>query len=74
MKIGSKFVGEFFSGGVYILGISGTMMTCELCKIKNECKDGCKHKSPGKLYSFVNEKGEESCKSKKGQCKCKIAG
>ena len=35
---------------------------CELCKIENECKDGCKHKSPCKLYSFVNEKGEEIVK------------
>ena len=31
---------------------------CELCKIKNECKDNCKHRSKGKLYSFVNEKGD----------------
>ena len=35
---------------------------CKLCKTKNECKDDCKHRSKCKLYSFLNEKGDEVLK------------
>ena len=38
---------------------------CELCKLKNECKDFCKHRSRCKLYSIVNDKGEEVVKMKR---------
>ena len=45
---------------------------CELCKIQNECKGICKHKSPCKLYSFVNEKGEEIVKVKRVNVNAKL--
>ena len=38
---------------------------CELCNLKNECKDFCKHKARCKLYSIVNDKGEEVMKMKR---------
>ena len=41
------------------------MDKCELCNLKNECKDFCKHRSRCKLYSIVNDKGEEVVKMKR---------
>ena len=41
------------------MGIFVQLSLCQLCKIKNECKDNCKHRSKCKLYSFVNAKGHE---------------
>ena len=38
---------------------------CELCNLKNECKYFCKHRSRCKLYSIVNDKGEEVVKMKR---------
>ena len=38
---------------------------CELCNLKRECKDFCKHRSRCKLYSIVNDKGEEVVKMKR---------
>ena len=32
---------------------------CEICKIKNECKDKCKHRQACKLYTIVNEEGKD---------------
>ena len=32
-------------------------MYCELCKLKNECKEICKHRSPCKLYVIKTEEG-----------------
>ena len=32
-------------------------MDCELCKLKNECKETCKHRSPCKLYVIKTEEG-----------------
>ena len=45
---------------------------CKLCKTKNECKDDCKHKSECKLYSFVNEKGDEIVKVKRVNVNAKL--
>ena len=33
--------------------------TCNICKKLNSCKDHCKHIGPCKLYSIVNDEGEE---------------
>ena len=38
---------------------------CELCNLKNECKDFCKHRSRCKLYSIVNDKGKEVVRIKR---------
>ena len=32
---------------------------CEIYKIKNECKDKCKHRQACKLYTIVNEEGKD---------------
>ena len=32
-------------------------MGCDLCKLKNECKETCKHRSPCKLYVIKTEEG-----------------
>ena len=32
---------------------------CELCKLQNSCKGECKHINPCKLYTIVNERGED---------------
>ena len=32
-------------------------MGCELCNLKNECKETCKHRSPCKLYVIKTEEG-----------------
>ena len=45
---------------------------CELCKIKNEFKDNCKHRSKCKLYSFVNEKGDEVVKVQRVNVNAKL--
>ena len=45
---------------------------CKLCKIKNECKDDCKHRSKCKLYSFVNEKGDEIVKIQRVNVNAKL--
>ena len=44
----------------------------ELCKIKNECKDNCNHRSKCKLYSFVNEKGDEVVKIQRVNVNAKL--
>ena len=44
----------------------------ELCKLKNECKGVCKHKTPCKLYSFVNERGDEIVKVKRVNVNAKL--
>ena len=45
---------------------------CELCKIQNECKGICKHKSPCELYYFVNEKAKEIVKVKRVNVNAKL--
>ena len=45
---------------------------CELCTLKNECKDFCKHISQCKLYSFVNEKGDEIVKIQRVNVNAKL--
>ena len=45
---------------------------CELCKRKEDCKTHCKHRSPCKLYSFVNEEGEEIVKIKRVNVNAKL--
>ena len=32
---------------------------CELCKLQNSCKGECKHMNPCKLYTIVNDRGED---------------
>ena len=45
---------------------------CELCKRKEECKKHCKHRSPCKVYSFVNEEGDEIVKIKRVNVNAKL--
>ena len=45
---------------------------CEICKSKNECKGFCKHRTPCKLYSLVNEKGDEVVKIKRVSVNAKL--
>ena len=35
---------------------------CKFCKTKNDCKGDCKHMRPCKLYTIVNEEGEDVVK------------
>ena len=58
-----KIHGRIFSGGVYNGDIC-IIMIVNCVKFKMNVKGICKHKSPCKLYSFVNEKGEEIVKVK----------
>ena len=45
---------------------------CELCKIKRNVKNNCKHRSKCKLYSFVNEEGDEIVKIKRVNVNAKL--
>ena len=45
---------------------------CEFCKINEECKSNCKHRSQCKLYSFVNEKGDEVVKVQRVNVNAKL--
>ena len=47
---------------------------CELCNLKNGCKDFCKHRSRCKLYSIVNDKGKEVVKMKRVNKNTKLSG
>ena len=38
---------------------------CDICKSKNFCNDICKHRAQCKLYSFVNDEGDEVLKVKR---------
>ena len=61
---------EFFRGRVQWVYLYHN--DCEICKFKNECNGVCKHISPCKLYSFVNEKGEEIVKVKRVNVNAKL--
>ena len=45
---------------------------CEFCKTKTACKEGCKHRSKCKLYSFVNEEGDEIVKVQRVNVNAKL--
>ena len=47
---------------------------CAICISKNECKGFCKHRTPCKLYSLVNEKGDEVIKIKRVSVNAKLPG
>ena len=47
-------------------------MDCEICKFKNLCNDICKHRAQCKLYSFVNDEGDEVLKVKRTNVNAKL--
>ena len=45
---------------------------CKICKKLNSCKSHCKHIGPCKLYSIVNDEGEEVVTVKRRNVNAKL--